>query len=360
MAARMIATYRADGVFRTLERAGAVPLSVGSESGPSTVPFSGNVESSRMLAVQRLIRVNVGRAALAARDGDKTEFLASIKTFLTLARAGASQPSSAMLELAFAGESAAHAAIRAWLLSDTMNPAWLPEIQTLLKNERVTPRPDMAFAGDQLITRCTVNLFFTQPEHFRFGRYSSQCQMLFRGVGVLGWNSVGTPQIRLGTYAQNIRELARHGDLFSPYFTVEAFARPDPSAMPTDSPAYATLGLLKLWNQPPSFAGIDEWAADRRGMDLWLALERRKARAGSYPATLDELVPEWINAVPVDPWSGKPPVFRRIDPRADLYERVFLLYFLGSGGIDDGGTGVGLGQPDGTGAPDLVVNDPRR
>ncbi len=358
LAARMIAAYRAAGVFDTLTRAGAAASTFRPETDFISGPFSGNVDTLRMLMIQRLIRVNAARAALAAQAGDRKEFLASIGTFLTLARACASQPTSVQWELAYASEWSANAAIRRWMFSAKADPAWLPEIEAMLKKDRVTPRPDLAFKGDQLLTRCTVDLFFSEPDRFRFGRFSDDCQSLFRGIA--GQNSPTRPDLRLGTYAENIRELEAHGTTFAPLFTMEAFARPALPAMPTDSPAFASLGLMRLWCLPPAFMQIDDWAADRRGIDLWLAIERSRVQSGAYPNTLDELVPRWIAAVPVDPWSGKPPLYTRVDHRVDPHGRAFILYFVGPGGLDDGGSGIGPGLPASTWSLDIVVNDPRR
>lgn len=60
----------------------------------------------------------------------------------------------------------------------------------------------------------------------------------------------------------------------------------------------------------------------------WRASEGR----GRYPERLDKLVPNLLPELPTDPFSGKSFVYER---RGDGY----LLYGLGSNGIDDGGTG---------------------
>lgn len=41
-------------------------------------------------------------------------------------------------------------------------------------------------------------------------------------------------------------------------------------------------------------------------LEVAVALERYKARHGSYPATLDPLVPEFLHRLPIDPYEGKP------------------------------------------------------
>ena len=51
---------------------------------------------------------------------------------------------------------------------------------------------------------------------------------------------------------------------------------------------------------------------------------------GRSPETLNELVPRYVPAVPSDPFSDRPLVYRQ---RADGY----LLYSVGANGVDDGG-----------------------
>lgn len=69
-----------------------------------------------------------------------------------------------------------------------------------------------------------------------------------------------------------------------------------------------------------------------RGFYQHLALQAYFAARGHYPARLQELVPEWIPALPADPYTGKPFVYR-------LSELGFELYSLGDNQRDDGGDG---------------------
>jgi hypothetical protein len=62
-----------------------------------------------------------------------------------------------------------------------------------------------------------------------------------------------------------------------------------------------------------------------------IALKRYQIKNASYPATLDELVHEFLPSVPLDPVDGKPLRYRL---NAD---GTFLLYSVGPNGKDDGG-----------------------
>jgi hypothetical protein len=84
-------------------------------------------------------------------------------------------------------------------------------------------------------------------------------------------------------------------------------------------------------------------------VQLGLALTAYHADIGSYPATLDALVPKYCSEVPLDRFTAKP---LRYLPRADGY----LLYSVGDNATDDGGR-TSDAQPRGD---DIVLEIPRK
>jgi hypothetical protein len=84
----------------------------------------------------------------------------------------------------------------------------------------------------------------------------------------------------------------------------------------------------------PSIARIAEIDLQRRShIDLArtaLAIERYRLAKGELPGGLEELVVEYMEAVPIDPFDGKPIKYKRA-------ERGYLLYSVGMDGKDDGG-----------------------
>ena len=65
-----------------------------------------------------------------------------------------------------------------------------------------------------------------------------------------------------------------------------------------------------------------------------LALRCYLAEQGHQPARLEQLVPQYLQRVPLDPFSGKPVIYR---PQGTHW----LLYSVGPDGVDDGGSPVG-------------------
>ena len=70
--------------------------------------------------------------------------------------------------------------------------------------------------------------------------------------------------------------------------------------------------------------------ARRRVTWTALAAERFRLAQGRLPTTLDELVPTYLDAVPIDPFDGQSLRYR-------LLEKGYVVYSIGTDEIDDGG-----------------------
>jgi hypothetical protein len=73
-----------------------------------------------------------------------------------------------------------------------------------------------------------------------------------------------------------------------------------------------------------------------------LAAERYRRKHGVWPETLDRLAPDFIHAVPLDPYDGEPLRYRRLDDGV-------VIYSVGADGRDGGGT-IDRQEPTRTGA----------
>ena len=105
------------------------------------------------------------------------------------------------------------------------------------------------------------------------------------------------------------------------------------------------IGFLDVKEQAPWYYGLTQtFLPDFRSVFLkeaaleammlatraGLACKIYKARAGRYPDGLEALVPDILPEVPIDPFTGKPFVFR-------IQNGELLIYSLGSNQKDDGG-----------------------
>jgi hypothetical protein len=92
-----------------------------------------------------------------------------------------------------------------------------------------------------------------------------------------------------------------------------------------------------------SFDATARGIALRDLVRMAIAAQRYRLQTGAWPAQAADLVPQYLSAVPVDPFDGQP---LRFVVNAD----ELLLYSIGKDGRDDGGS-----DPDGRGEPDIAV-----
>lgn len=101
------------------------------------------------------------------------------------------------------------------------------------------------------------------------------------------------------------------------------------------------------------------------GVRIMLALEVFKHRAGHYPASLEELSPGILSALPKDPFTGRNFGYRLLKPDEDPDHRRYTLYSFGADQVDNLGNSnpknpyVALRLPNGRGY-DLLINPARQ
>lgn len=95
-------------------------------------------------------------------------------------------------------------------------------------------------------------------------------------------------------------------------------------------PWHAIVSKLLIGSAEAAFMKTAKAEAIALASRAGLACRLYKSRTGHYPQALDELVPELLTEVPVDPFTGKPLVYRREG-------EGFIVYSLGSNQKDDGG-----------------------
>lgn len=120
----------------------------------------------------------------------------------------------------------------------------------------------------------------------------------------------------------------------------DAIAQKNLSALASFSPALSRFSKDGWWQFPVSKKILGDYGmtsttcqveAIRQLTIATIALERYRLKHGGYPDTLDALVPDFLAAVPVDWFDGKPLKYR------PLPDGQYLLYSVGRDGRDDGG-----------------------
>jgi hypothetical protein len=110
---------------------------------------------------------------------------------------------------------------------------------------------------------------------------------------------------------------------------------------PLDHPARVLTYLHKR-----NVESIGRMLASVRSSAASVAVERyRRAHGGAPPASLDQIVPALLPAVPADPFSGQP---LKYSVQPDRY----VVYSLGPNAIDDGGSTMSPPRPVGAARPE--------
>jgi hypothetical protein len=88
-------------------------------------------------------------------------------------------------------------------------------------------------------------------------------------------------------------------------------------------------------SRPGGMIRLEDWANENLQIQqIACALAAYRLEQGTYPDTLEALVPNWFNSVPVDATNGLPLVYRRDG-------EGYVLYSLGLNGTDDEGSNYG-------------------
>ncbi len=100
---------------------------------------------------------------------------------------------------------------------------------------------------------------------------------------------------------------------------------------------FIVLHWYPLWRSCKLVLATNDWLMLMRdGVAAMVAIERYLRVDGEYPESLERLVPVFLETAPVDPWSGRALVYRRLAQR-DVLGFGFTLYSIGSNGTDEGG-----------------------
>jgi hypothetical protein len=80
-----------------------------------------------------------------------------------------------------------------------------------------------------------------------------------------------------------------------------------------------------------ALAATGRGQADASATVTAIAIERYRRKTGRWPERLDQLVPDFLPQVPLDPFDGQP-------LRYVVLDTEYRLYSVGQNGVDDGGT----------------------
>jgi hypothetical protein len=278
-------------------------------------------EQSKIPAVTELLS---GEALLCGEAGDWTGAVRACRAALNAGRSLGDEPLG-LSQITLRSDAVVRACrLAAWVLSQgEVRPADLAALQQALESEVQHPDLQIAYRGE----RAFLNEFFLAVER---GDVS---------LSEFASRSPAWADVLQGWY---FRHKIRAGHpLFLEFMTLVI----DTAHLPSAEQQAAEKAILSDLRKPNRENGtllrlvpaFQDMGAAWRHKQAWLrstvaalAAERYRRKHGTWPATLANLVPEHLGAVPTDPYDGMPLRYQRL---AD----GVVIYSVGSDRKDDGG-----------------------
>ncbi|MFT3686310.1 MAG: hypothetical protein QM783_15555 [Phycisphaerales bacterium] len=321
MAERMLPALESAGVFDTV--AGVV----GNSNVDVGVPAFTNDQAIAQFprdgvsVTRKMLRFNIGRMALAIREKNKADFEDAFRAHCAAARLLEREPYGISRATAVSMDSLANAMLLRLLMSHP-DRSWLELVDTLL-NE-ASPRVPLTYTveAERLYEIDRICYAFYDPE-----------TVVRRRLGLLRERFKEGRDRRLGSLDENLAFVNGRYEYLLKQLAKPRSERTYPvrdkfELVLHDFGSDATWSLVR---------GV-EWAElDRVGLTIVCAVEKFNLAHGRSPATLNELVPEQLKSVPLDPLGGRPFSYKLIDPAKDPHGRSYLVYIWGNDNVDDGG-----------------------
>jgi hypothetical protein len=287
----------------------------------------------------RLGRMQSGRAQLAASRGEVDEAISIIEETLVIAQVLGDQAVQYDRQIASSVQSGALVAVGV-LLGGRLTPAQIDRLDQLVRERAIRTDITHALEGERLLAVSKVCWVFSSPNRARLGLLSPAFVKFagtWRGskygyVDIFGvWRHMD-----LGSLDRNLRYV----EGMIAHYRAQAVL---PSVQRTGLPralAWEQDHLYLASHIVSNFHWLfKNWDFEREQIEsvrVWLALERHRMTHGAYPDSLDE-VADALSGPVIEPMSGQPMLYKRIDRASDEFGLPFLLYVAGPDGTDNGG-----------------------
>ncbi len=312
---------------------------------------------SRLGTVLKLFYLNQSRFTVAMRSGDAAEAIIALRSGLSIARCcrANAAPLGFWLEVTMLAT-----------VLPTLSGADDPTLRAFAEAIGPDDSPQVLLDSieySRFLEQQRLSEVFSQTEFTRWGVVSAASWFL-SPLDFKTWYD----SRRLGRFEENLAE----NDEIAGLVRVVALLRPvDRIAKLQVRSRLVSGGRFFLGESAiltpeceRSIGSFDRLLVLRSGVRTRIAIERYQRTAGLYPLTLDELVPDFLAALPTDPWSGKSLSYRWLFKRSSP-SGAYLLYSIGPDCVDDGGSPrveittnapMSYGLPVGT-PGDLVFSD---
>lgn len=292
-----------------------------------------NIRLTSLSQQRRAARWCSARMLLAAREGDIETYADSINLMLGLARMCDNEPMAISQFVADSIYTTMHSTMGAalYLRPDV---EWYTRSAAIL--DSAPKRNPYAFhiGSERLAGLSWYADIFSDPKATRWGKYSLPDRQDVFGRTATPYSELPG---RLGSWSE-IR--LKYDEVFQ---QLEHLLSGPPGTIPGSAFAVHDESLVLS----SEFVGGASFC--RRWIDLALthrlrcldfrtrlAIDKYSHVRGSVPATLQELVPDYLPAIPIDPCTGKPLIYKRVPKTRDDYSG-YILYSTGTDQVDNNG-----------------------
>jgi len=285
----------------------------GFERFPTSIPFGPDVNTASRIIFDRTSRffrpfwlIELARFEISIRNGDAEEATEALQSCVAAASAAGQQPTviTRLIADAILHDIAKAVAAHAGLIA--ADAGFSESVSRLLSRTETLPGYSHAFEGDRILALAQIAEVETRasPIGSRFAGTRSARE----AVETIYARAIELVSADHPPTAEDIEDLSKATDEVS--------------------------GMAGLFVGTLEFvvARTDSVQTITRAARIQLALEAHRVAKGAYPQTLATLVPQFIEEIPNDPLA--PDGVFRYRPS----DRRFVLYSVGSDGIDNGGT----------------------
>jgi len=356
-----------DGTFDLLARVASMPRCVRPHITGTPFHEAHRAQIWPHLASHRhLARLQTARFAVAAHNDDWTEYLAAADQSLAVLRFLEHQPSLLEHLIAVACIDLMLSEIRLTLVEWRVNEHTARSLLSIIDRRLDLPPPEHVLAGERMLYLDQLQHTYTSSGRLpisSFGQFTAQAN-----------NPILVPAAGAGMSAREaaaevsaILIPGRSGAerLYEEYFN-EALRLTRVPGNPRDAGNWqtwsTTLPLHQIVVRATTFdpgALAASWQGTHHSIAatrLMLGLQIYIRRHGRAPASLDDLVPECLPEIPVDPLNGKGWGYRLRGPSASIAS--YDLWSFGRDG-EDNNCYEGDGGPRHTPGTDIWINRPR-
>jgi hypothetical protein len=332
------------GVFDSLAAAAACPMASRSVEPKNNLLFSDLPPND--LRLSRLAKLTVLHLADAIERDEPDEVIAAARNALALTHHLSYMPSILELMTALPARSLALREIRQAVMRDELTAPTCVELIEVVEQYPIAPM-SVVLEKEKMRLEQMIDLCFVEDQDEALIPLSDLLEQIKRG------RAFGHALLDRDDHADPVRSITV-ADLAT---AAEMHARLDQLHMrwrdTADDPFWRRPDLIEqlqrtidegepryiLLDPYPSAAKVVEQrdiaAIDDLGTIAMLALEIHHDRHGDYPSGLEALVPNILTRVPIDPYSGDPLHYRRLN--GDTADGGYSLYSVGADGEDNYG-----------------------